>query len=397
MTKILFIRLLLLVAIILLVLSFCARVGARSFEFSWLDKISDANKEILKYAELKHSAKLVTYKEKRLIPSRNPKKKPKVVTTKRTDYVWKEIGLALMNVESGKIHLIKVRKEGQKLFNMDKEFMVEIEPRVNGITWNGRNTAFRVVAPEGWAVIANKWTERISGKPVERIYFPYSTAVHVEELVLMGDTDLEFYILAAFGWLYSTKTKSLAQPEERVDNVVPIDFLKNLVLTELTDPQEFYAFRSGILKYNPFERVKVLLASNGQEAFSTYNYAGAIGLTQFTKRTWNVVRKSYPSAKLPEFNIGATQHVKSIKAAALLYDYNLNELIKAFGTKILDDEKLDYYLYAAHNCGISRVIKAIKLTKPSQDWRIALRKLSKTDETIMFLEKIDYLVSAKNK
>ncbi|MBI2669900.1 MAG: hypothetical protein HYX20_02045 [Candidatus Yanofskybacteria bacterium] len=166
--------------------------------------------------------------------------------------------------------------------------------------------------------------------------------------------------------------------------------------------REFYAYKSGILQYNPFDRVKVILTGNGEEAFPSYNYAGAVGLTQFTNNkpkrgrgigTWDIVKKTYPAAQLPEFKVGAANHIESIKAAILLYDYNLNELIRTLGIGILDDENLNFYLYAAHNCGIGRVIQALK--KPGKDWRQALRKLSKTNETIMFLEKVDYLVNEK--
>ncbi|MBI2063185.1 MAG: hypothetical protein HYT61_03030 [Candidatus Yanofskybacteria bacterium] len=373
---------------------YCSRAEAQEKKYSWLDKIDEA-KQMLKNVELKHSVKIVTYKETRKLPAQVKKKKSKILTTKRTDYAWKEAGLVLMNTETGEIKLIKIRKEGQKLFNLDKEFTVEIEPRVNGITWNGRNTAFRVVAPDGWIVIANGWIDLVSGKPAERIYFPYSTSLHQDELIKMGDFHLEGHFVAAVAELHSLGVISLANSDKKVSETMSFLFPINLVLVELTDPQEFYAFKSGTLKFNPFDRVKILLAGNGEGAFSTYNYAGAVGLTQFTRGTWNIIKKKYPLAKLPEFNVGAMQHIESIMAAILLYDYNLNELKKVFGEKILDDEKLDHYLYAAHNCGIGRVIKAIKRTKTGQDWRVALRKLGKTDETIIFLEKVDYLLKSR--
>ena len=367
---------------------------------SWLGKITEA-KEMLRGVELKHSAKLVSYKETRKLPPKKGKK-TKVISIKKADYAWKEAGLALMNVETGEIKIIKIRKESQKLLNYDGVFLVEIEQRISGLTWNSRNTAFRVVKPTGWVVIADKWIERVNSKPTESIYFPYSTNVHQGELIDIGGWHLDDDTAAAFAELRFRDVKSLTYPEKIVGDVVPAEFTKNLVLTELTDPQEFYAFKSGVLKYNPFDRVKVILAGNGEEAFPTTNYAGAVGLTQFTNNkpkrgrgagTWDMVRKTYPAAQLPEFKIGAANHTESIKAAILLYDYNLNELAKAFRIDILDDENLNFYLYAAHNCGIGRVIQAIKRTKPGQDWRVALRKLGKTDETIVFLEKVNYLIA----
>ena len=56
----------------------------------------------------------------------------------------------------------------------------------------------------------------------------------------------------------------------------------------------------------------------------------------------------------------------------------------------IKDENLDYYLYAAHNCGVGRVVQALK--KTGSDWRTALRRISNTDETNIFLEKVDYVI-----
>ena len=381
---------------------FCSK--ARAEVHSWVGKIVEA-KEMLRDIELKHSNKLVSYKEIRKSPPRNKKKKARAITIKRTDYAWKEAGLALINTKTGEMQIVKIRKDGQKLNNYSNGFVIKIEPRINGITWNGRNTAFRVVEPVGWAVIANKWIEQASSKTAESVYFPYSTATHQDELVGIGGWHLDNDAADAFAELRFKDVKSLVFPEKMVGDVVPPEFPKNLVLVELTDPQEFYAYKSGDLKLSPFNRVKVLLAGNGEGAFPAYNYAGAVGLTQFTNNkpkrgrgvgTWDVVRGAYLTALLPEFKIGATNHIESIKAAILLYDYNLDKLVRAFGSKILDDKNLELYLYAAHNCGISRVIEAIKHTKRGQDWRVALRKLSKTDETIMFLDKVGYLLAEKN-
>ncbi len=385
-------------------------------KYSWYDKIMDA-KHLLKPIELKYSLKTATYKETTKIASKNRKKKTKVIIRKRKDFVWKEAALAVMEIPTGKIEIVKIKKDNQKLINLDERFIVEIEPRVNGLTWNGRNTAFKVSTafktadPSSWVVIANKWLDMVDGKPREIIYVPYSTGIHQEELSGLGYSHLGRDVAMAFMDLDNLGVRSLVRPDEKirkVSEVVPGYYPEYIVWAELTDPQEFYAYKShtlefnhsDILEFNPFERVAVILGANGGAAFQTFNYAGAVGLTQFTNNkaknhpgTWDMIRATYSSAKLPEFKIGAVNHIQSIKAAILLYDYNLNELVRAFGPKILDDKNINAYLYAAHNCGIGRVIKAIKLTKPGNNWRVSLRKLSKTDETIIYLEKLDYLAS----
>ncbi len=230
--------------------------------------------------------------------------------------------------------------------------------------------------------------------------------MHQESLVEKGDGHLREDIDVALYRLGRSGVGSLVFDQKTIATTTPIDFVKNICLAEHTDPQEFYAFTAGTVEYDPFDRVKVIIAANGEAAYNdTASSARALGLMQFTNQTgknrrgkqrlgtWDLVRKEYREAELPEFQVGATDHVNSMQATALLRDYNLNRLVKTLGEEILADENLEAYLYAAHNCGIDRVIKALRRAGPGQNWRSALRKLGKTDETIIYLEKIDYLLS----
>lgn len=366
--------------------------------FEWLDKVAEA-KRGLKDIKLHHSPKILTYTETRKVFSpagRTGRKsnRPGKIVIKRRDYAWKEAALALLNTHTGEIRYIKIKKEGQKLWNKDPVFMVEIEERVNGLKWNGKNTAFRVISGSDWVVIGCKWLELTNGKPRESTYVPYSIGLDNQELAEFGSLHLKADVIIAFEELEARRVESLALPGQLVSSVVPDTYPFNVILDEHTDPQEFHAFLSGQNKHSPFDRVKVLLALNGEEAFQAYNYAGAVGLTQFTNNrgrklkragTWDVVRAAYKTAKLSEFKVGAADHIQSIMASALLWDYNLSKLAAALGLiKVFLNPECDYYLYAAHNCGIDRVIRAVK--SGGSDWRRFL-----PGETRIYLEKLDFV------
>jgi len=85
--------------------------------------------------------------------------------------------------------------------------------------------------------------------------------------------------------------------------------------------------------------------------------------------------------------------LNSLKAAYLLYDYNLAKLIQSFGESILEDPSLEEYLAAAYNGGVGRVISAIKKSK-NKGLKI-LNVLNSSQffklETIGYLEKIYFL------
>ncbi|MBI2669901.1 MAG: hypothetical protein HYX20_02050 [Candidatus Yanofskybacteria bacterium] len=220
-----------------LFIHYCSgNVKAAESKYDWLDKINEA-KQVLRDVELRHSAKIISYKEIRKLPSQESKNKTKTLVIKRTDYAWKETGLALMNTETGEIKIIKIKKEGQRLWNQEKEFLIEIEPRINGLTWNGRNSAFHVVSKPYWVVIGNKWVDLINKKPIESIYVPYSTSLHRDELVQLGGWHLLNDVLEAFKQLNTLGVESFVILDRKISEIPPFSFPYNLVLVELTDPR----------------------------------------------------------------------------------------------------------------------------------------------------------------
>src|SRR3989344_4316370 len=106
------------------------------------------------------------------------------------DFEWKEIGLKIMNLDSGETRVIKIIKRGPQLVNENNDFVIEIEMRPSGLVWNDWNTAFKVGNPrEGgrWAVILNKYPRRLNdGSRQDAIYSPYSSVLHRQDLIAEG-------------------------------------------------------------------------------------------------------------------------------------------------------------------------------------------------------------------
>ena len=116
-----FAHLLFLLSIVISVLLFCSKTRAEEINYSWSGKIVEA-KFLLSKMKLAHSAKAIVYKEIRKVASRSSKKtqskktKTKTITIKRTDYAWKEIGIAIMNINTCVVVATKIKKEGQSSY-----------------------------------------------------------------------------------------------------------------------------------------------------------------------------------------------------------------------------------------------------------------------------------------
>ncbi len=138
------------------------------------------------------------------------------------------------------------------------------------------------------------------------------------------------------------------------------------------------------------ERVLVIIGTNKSVAYSkTGSKTGASGWVQFMPKTYRNVRNLYPSSGLiKDFKEGTADHVNSMMAAILLYDYNLANLIKYYGNKILEDRRLEEYLAGAYNGGINRVNISLKasISRGLNDWTGKL-----LSETKGFMFKLRFL------
>ena len=323
------------------------------------------------------------------------------------DFEWKEIGLKIMNLDRCETRVIKIIKRGPQLVNENNDFVIEIEMRPSGLVWNDWNTAFKVVNPrEGgrWAVILNKYPRRLNdGSRQDAIYSPYSSVLHRQDLIAEGQRYLNRSSSSAGMITYSryNLVRDSIKPESIIEDEFLFlhrlelpEFISRLALIEQADPFEFYEFEKGNWRYNPFERVLILLALNGESAYGlTVSTASASGLMQFTKPTWNTMMKLFPWRNLVGFEYGPRIHREAMSAAILLENYNFRVLKNVFGQSISKDKNLEFYLAAAYNGGIGDVVRAVRNSKNKKtNWRVELRKIKSKTETLDYLDKLDYLV-----
>lgn len=385
-------------------------------KWSLLEKIGEGD-ELLKSAELAVGFKEIKYYETRI--SRNGDK----ISTTRKKYKdpEKEIALKLLNTSTGEIEVVKITKRGGELIS-PVGYRIEVVERLNGVRWNKWNTQFKVSDPPNLIVLKNKYPDvdfyttskvvrdkngkkkrvYIREKKVEEIiYSPYSEDVHTSEIVEAGRKHIQSIVAMAISELRTKKVHSRAFPNTLVSDVRVISpkFFERIPILEQSDLGEFMENSSKIT-----ERVLVIVGANGLSAFSkTGSRTGASGWVQFMPGTYRTIRKSYSSASLiADFSNGTANHLNSMMAAILLYDYNLAILSKKYGAKIFHDPQLEEYLAASYNGGAGRVSQALSASISARilDWtkaryrggRYREREIIRP-ETKGFLEKLRFLIS----
>lgn len=306
--------------------------------------------------------------------------------------VEKEIALKLLNLNNGKVGLIKIVKKGGELININSGFVIEAVERLNGIRWNNFNTILKVVSPSDFVVLKVKYpliTDFKAGEPVveEVIYAPYNPELHLKEIITEGKKYLDKVDSEARNELNIRKVKSMALPNKFITEIISSEWIKRIPFLEQTDFGEFL-----LEPQKSFERVLWLLGTNKDRAFKhTQSYASALGWVQFTPRTYDSIAEIYKEAGLvKDFDSGARIHKNSLMAAYLLYDNNLKDLINKFGKDILEDPLLEEYLASSYNGRPSRTFASIDYfvseNRTPSDWTSELK-----DETKEFLEKLRYL------
>lgn len=338
-------------------------------------------------------------------------------TLKKFKEPEKEIALTVLDTSTGEIQIIKIIKRGAELIippelniSDNTKWNIDILQRPNGIIWNGWNTAYKINSPVNKVVIANIYPNETDAKVAQKnkgktiyvtqrtikyqLYVPYSPDLHSSGLVELGQNYTNSVIAQAFQELKLAGVKSRAISGALVADVFGShpEFFSRIPLLEQTDLTEF-----SFDPQNTVERVQVIIGANKDQAFqSTCNSSSACGWLQFTPATYNTIAKTYSSAKLiKDFKLGAADHLNSMKAAILLYDENLKGLIKAHGSKIVDDPKLEEYLASSYNGAPRWVYKTLQasILGGIQDWINALT--SKTgglkEETKGYLVKLRWL------
>lgn len=358
--------------------------------FTIEEKIKEAEKKLEK-VKINHAWKY-DKKKKAYVPSLAAYEEARTVfgetlVHKITYYSWAEIAFAILDLSTGKIEIIKVKRAGPDLIVTDKNFEIEIEKRFSGMVWNGYNTPYLVKKPENRVVIANKYITYGKGRPSQFIvYSPYSSKIHAVELAQKGEKYLDAKIDEAYARLRKLKVKSKAIPDKLAADVIPQNWIKTLIMIEQIDPDEFLNFPDDGKK-KIAERMFIIVALNGKKAYSlTTSNAGAQGIAQFMKSTYNSVRNKYPKAKLnPSFVNGAADHLNIIQAAILLLDCNLGDIKNKFGEEILKDPLLEEYLAASYNTTIKKVLNYVE-TKNQDEY---------LNQTRIYVKKFKYYKNYK--
>lgn len=367
-------------------------------EWGLIDKMDEKEDEFLA-TPLWLGTKTISFYENRILENGS-------ITKKRLKDEERDVVLKILNTQSGEVRVIKVRigitpKNGLNVIS-PSGYQIDLVSRSNGIRWNKWNTIYKVTEPESWIVVKNKYPEwkTEKGKKVveERVYVPYSSDIHKPEVIEAGREYLRLTTQKAFQELTADNVYSRAIPNQLVTNVPGLNqiMFSRLPLIEGMDYSEFLV--------NPqisYERVLVLIGSNESNAYYwTESSAGARGWLQYTPKTYKEIRKLYPAAKLlSSHELGASDHINSMKAAILLHDYNSAALVKKFGQKILEDPRLEEYLAAAYNGKPLWVHNSLKATisRGLHDWVNTLSAKRKDslgglrNETKGYIEKVRYL------
>jgi hypothetical protein len=215
--------------------------------------------------------------------------------------------------------------------------------------WNSHNSDIdvRSINPEDAAgrfvIVANKYQmlnsnlaypQDITGKKYSDIvYVPYSEALHVPDLISAGKQFLNEKVDQAFTELRNEKIPSVAYPGRLAADTVSPEFVKNIFITEQTDPSRVLTAEDGGLLQA--ERVLVRLGANKEKTFRyTYSSAGALGLGQIMPATYDNITALYPGADLiKDRDIGRVDVVNAIKASILVFDDHFASAEKKLDSK----------------------------------------------------------------
>ncbi len=206
--------------------------------------------------------------------------------------------------------------------------------------WNSFNSDWSI-AKNGavnsrFAVIADKCLmsnedlaypeDRIGEKYSDIVYVPYSNALKDKTLIAVGKQFLNDHVSASFKELAEAGVVSKAFPNRLVTETMTQAFVKNIFLTEQTDPKMMIFSADGGKEL--VERVFIRLGANGEKAFRyTVSKTGASGLGQIMPRTYLSMLWSYLSALLiKDVEIGRVDVKNGVKATVLVLDDHLQSV-----------------------------------------------------------------------
>ena len=215
--------------------------------------------------------------------------------------------------------------------------------------WNSFNSDWSIAINRAvdnrYAVVADKYLmlnddlaypeDRKGQKYSDVVYVPYSPALKDKALITAGEKFLNDHVRDAFEELIVAGVRSIAFPDRLVADIMIQEFVKNIFLTEQTDPKMMILSTDGGKEL--VERVFIRLGANGEKAFRyTVSKTGASGLGQIMPKTYSNPNKDpnkrgalekYPSAGLNKnVDIGRGDVKNGIKATALILEMKLSEI-----------------------------------------------------------------------
>jgi len=265
----------------------------------------------------------------------------------------KEIALAILDIQTGQIFekrywldTIEINKanELRKKYLENPDHLPKFQPSNTNEEfliivhwWNSFNSDLSVVK-EGdtanrYIVVANKYLmlnedlvypeDQKGLKYSDIVYVPYSPALKDKTLIATGKQFLNDYVSEAFKELTEAGVKSKTFPNRLITETLTQAFIKNIILTEQTDPKMMIISTDGGKEL--VERVFIRLGANGEKAFRyTVSRAGASGLGQIMPATYASMFKIYSSAQLiKNVDIGRVDVKNGIKATILVLDDHL--------------------------------------------------------------------------
>lgn len=301
---------------------------------------------------------------------------------------WQDVALAVLDTSTGKVteHRIRIAADGTVMEN-DPTLPFRIT------WWNSFNSFIEVVGHPEQVVVANKFVVERSHLPeqktllldlsapegdyTEMVYAPYSSAIHKEDVIKAGSSYLHENAAQALKDLRDRRVASRASPGALVADSVPTNLMEALVLTEHVDPGWFDIAEDG--GKTLVERALVIIGANREWAYRyTNSPAGANGLAQFIRPTYDALVKAYPSARLiTDYRLGMADHMNAFKAVALLADWNAHEIPHATPAM----------LAAAYNGGPDRVLRARH--RDGEAWATSN---ALAPETIQYIKKFNTII-----
>lgn len=269
-----------------------------------------------------------------------------------------QIALAVLDAKTGELseHRIEVSQDGE-IIAQDPALPFAIR------WWNAFNSVYEIDGRPELVVVANKYrierqylpeqkTLRLdldapTSRYVDMVYAPYSEFLDRPEVIAAGKAYIDEHAGAAFEALRVQHVESIAMPGQLVADVVPIDLVKTIVLVEHVDPSWLGLADDGGKAL--VERTLVIIGANQEWAYRyTNSKAGANGLAQFIKSTYDSMVTLYPDAHLiQDHNLGMADHTNAFKAIALYFDAHM----KDFPDRAM--------LAAVYNGGPGRISQAV--------------------------------------